>query len=129
MGYVIIFPGELVHSHNSFALETSHSEAFTMDTLDSPKMPEHDRAPIMEHFKQSGSTRQLNTQPSLPMLGAGGKQHSQDTLQWEPTPEPSGNYVSNDQHTQHTQPLSNDVDRSNSSTFSKLASLVCCCRR
>ncbi|KAF4046808.1 hypothetical protein GN244_ATG00734 [Phytophthora infestans] len=31
----------------------------------------------MEHFKQSKSTRKLNTQPSMPMLGAGGKQLSQ----------------------------------------------------
>ncbi|KAI9985078.1 hypothetical protein PInf_004387 [Phytophthora infestans] len=64
-----------------------------MSTVSSPKVSEFERPPIMEHFKQSKSTRKLNTQPSMPMLGAGGRQLSQDTVQWEPTPDPTTNYM------------------------------------
>ncbi|KAG6957723.1 hypothetical protein JG688_00010848 [Phytophthora aleatoria] len=96
-----------------------------MSAVNSPK-PEFERPPVMEHFKQSRSTRKLNTQPSVPMLGVGGKQHSQDIMQLDPTPEPSTNYVSSDQP---TQALSSDGDQSNSTAFNKLASLLCCSRR
>ncbi|KAG3072238.1 hypothetical protein PI125_g22553 [Phytophthora idaei] len=52
--------------------------------------------------------------------------HSQDIMQLDPTPEPSTNYVSSDQP---TQALSSDGDQSNSTTFNKLVSLLCCSRR
>ncbi|KAF4045247.1 hypothetical protein GN244_ATG02380 [Phytophthora infestans] len=97
-----------------------------MSTVSSPKVSEFERPPIMEHFKQSKSTRKLNTQPSMPMLGAGGRQLSQDTVQWEPTPDPTTNYVRNDQPPQTP---SNDAHQSNSTTFSKLGSLLCYRRR
>ncbi|ETI35111.1 hypothetical protein F442_14562 [Phytophthora nicotianae P10297] len=97
-----------------------------MNTVDSPKASEYERPPVMEHFKQSRSTRKLNTQPSVPMLGVGGKQLSQDTVQWDPTPEPSTNYVNSDQP---PQAQTNETDQSNSTTVSKLASLLCCRRQ
>ncbi|KAG3013862.1 hypothetical protein PC123_g4905 [Phytophthora cactorum] len=90
-----------------------------MSAVNSPK-PEYERPPVMEHFKQSRSTRKLNTQPSVPMLGVGGKQHSQDIMQLDPTPEPSTNYVSSDQP---TQALSIGDDEANGATAVSTAPL------
>ncbi|KAE9004359.1 hypothetical protein PR001_g17133 [Phytophthora rubi] len=90
-------------------------------------MSEHDRVPVMEQFKQSGSTKRLNTQSSLPMLAVGGKKCSQDVLLWEGALDPSGDYV---QDVQADTPSSSDVeDSKGSSTIGKLKYFVCCCRR
>ncbi|KAG7386893.1 hypothetical protein PHYPSEUDO_015098 [Phytophthora pseudosyringae] len=122
---IVSSSGELLRALSfSIASHSTHEpNTFTMNTADSPKLPEYERPPVMEHFKQSGSTRKLNTQPSLPMLGAGGKQHSQDMLAWESTPEPASDYVSNDQNTL------NDANGPQILTRSTFASLLCCCRR
>ncbi|KAG1702287.1 hypothetical protein DVH05_010077 [Phytophthora capsici] len=95
-----------------------------MSGLNSPKGSDNERPPVMEKFKQSNSTRKLNTQASVPMLGAGGKQYSQDLMQWESPADPTGNYARAAE-----QPPKDANEFPSTSTFDKLASLLCCCRR
>ncbi|GMF22259.1 unnamed protein product [Phytophthora lilii] len=63
-----------------------------MVSPDSPKTPKADYNAVPDDRKQQ---QHLNTQqPGLPIV-AGGTQHSQDMLQWEPSSARSGDYVNN----------------------------------